>query len=225
MQLRSVILSASFMIAFGAPALAQSDRASLIDFNHGDKRSEGTVAWSTEQVKTPDGRDDLAIRADVDIPNRNMKLTMSLRRNLDPSVPASHLIELNFTTPPDFIDGAGLGTAVAVLMGPKEMSVGDGGLTLWGTLYKMQADGQYVDALSDKPHDICENLAALNDNAWLAIYLNGAKRKPNVFVPAVSDQSLWFSKGEAGQRVFADVFAAWAKRPEAGARSAVCHQS
>ncbi len=225
MQLRSIILSASFLIAFGVPGLAQSNLASLIDFNHGDERSDGTVVWRTEQVKTPDGRDDLAIRADVDIPRRNMKLSMSLRRNLDPTIPASHLIELNFTAPTDFIDGSGLGSAIAMMAEPKEMSVGEGGLTLWGTLYKMQADGQYVDALSDKPHDICENLAALKDNAWLAVYLNGAKRRPNVFLPAVSDQSLWFSKGETGQRVFTDVFAAWEKTPEPGARGAVCHLS
>jgi hypothetical protein len=225
MQLRSIIPCVSFLAAFGMPALAQSNQASLIDFNHGDKRSEGTVVWRTEKVKTPDGRDDLAIRADVEIPGRNMKLSMSLRRNLDPTIPASHLIELSFTTPPDFIDGAGLGSAVAMMAEPKEMSVGDEGLMLWGTLYKMQAEGKYVDALSDKPRDICANLAALMDNAWLAVYLNGAKRKANVFLPAVSDQSLWFSKGETGQQVFTEVFSAWEKTPEPGARGAICHPS
>ena len=112
MQLRSIIFSALFVIAFGLPAFAQSERAALIDFNSGDKRSDGTVVWRTEQVKTSDGRDDLAIRADVEIPGRNLKLTMLLRRNLDPSVPASHLIELhapahvrgNLETPSLFID-------------------------------------------------------------------------------------------------------------------------
>src|ERR1700759_2197843 len=97
MQLRSII-SALFLIAFALPAAAQSEPAALIDFNHGDKRSAGTVAWRTEQVTTPDGHDDLAIRADVDIPGQNLKLTWVLRRNLDSSVPASHLIELTFTT-------------------------------------------------------------------------------------------------------------------------------
>ncbi|WMT71918.1 hypothetical protein [Bradyrhizobium sp. Ash2021] len=222
MQLRSFILSVLFMIAFGLPAIAQSERAALVDFNNGDKRSDGTVAWRTEQVKTSDGRDDLAIRADVDIPGRNLKLTMTLRRNLDPSVPASHLIELTFTVPPDFIDG-GMGDAFFMFLGPKEMSVAGGGLL--GSSFKTRVDGQYVEALSDKPDDICRNLAALNENAWLAVYINGAKRKPGVFRPAVSDQSLWFSKGEAGQRVFDAAFAAWEKTSEAGARSTVCHPS
>jgi hypothetical protein len=63
----------------------------------------------------------------------------------------------------------------------------------------------------------------MNNDAWLAIYLNGAKRKPNVFSPAVSDQSLWFGKGETGQRVFDAVFAAW--EMTAGGRNAACGPS
>jgi hypothetical protein len=177
------------------------------------------VAWRTEQVKTSDGRDDLAVRAVVDIPGPNLKLTMLLRRNLDPSVPASHLIELTFTVPADFIDG-GVGNVFGMWLGPNEMSAtGDG---LLGTTFKTSVDGQYVVALSDKPGDICHNLAALNGNVWLAVYFNGVKPHRR---PAVSDQSLWFSKGEAGQRAFDAVFAAWEKTSEAGARSAVCHPS
>jgi hypothetical protein len=225
MQLRSIIFSALFIIAFGLPAIAQSERAVLIDFNNGDRRSDGTVVWHTEQVKTSDGRDDIAIRADVDIPGRNLKLTMLLRRNLDPSVPASHLIELTFAVPPDFIDG-GMGNVFFMFLEPNEMSVA--GDALMGKTFKTRVDGQYVEWLSDKPADICHNLATLNDNLWLAVYINGAKR-PRVTTlpdyPAVSDQSLWFSKGEAGQRVFDAVFAAWEKTSEAGARSAVCQRA
>jgi hypothetical protein len=80
---------------------------------------------------------------------------------------------------------------------PNEMSVA--GDVLLGMTFKTRVDGQYMEALSDKPGDICHNLAALNDNLWLAVYINGAK--PH-WRPAVSVQSLWFSKGEAGQRAF-----------------------
>jgi hypothetical protein len=222
MQFRSIIFSALFIITFGLPAKAQSERAVLIDFNSGDKRSDGTVVWRTEQVKTSDGREDLAIRADVDIPGRNLKLAMVLRRNLDPSVSASHLIELSFAVSPDFIDG-GMGDVFFMFLGPIEMS---GWLdALSGKTGKTGVDGQYVEWLSDKPGDICHNLTALNDNAWLAVYINGAKRKPGVFRPAVSGQSLWLNKGEAGQRIFDTAFAAWEKTSEAGARGAVCHPS
>lgn len=223
MQLRTIIFSALFTIGSWFPAFAQSESASLIDFNNGDKRSAGTVVWRTEKVKHSDGRDDLAIRADVDIPGPQLKLTMLLRRNLDPTMPASHLIELSFTAPADFIDGGGLGNALGVMLAPNEMS--GRGLLLLGRSHKGRLEGEYVHELSDKPVDICENLAAMSTNAWLAVYLNGAKRKPNVFRPAITDQSLWFSKGETGRRAFDDVFAAWEKTPQVGARSAVCHPS
>lgn len=220
MQIRSLLLAASFTVVLVSPALAQSEQASLVDFNHGDERSDGTVQWRTEIVKTPDGRDDLAIRADVEVPNRNMNLKLLLRRNLDPSVPASHLIEMTFKTPPDFIDGGALQNAFAVSLEPKEMSAS--GDTLLGTSYKMTTDGEYVEALSNKPADICKNLAVLTSNVWLEVLLNGAKRKPNVFLP-VADQTLWFSKGKTGQLVFDAVFAAWDKTP--GLKGAVCQPS
>jgi hypothetical protein len=210
------------MITSGLPVLAQSERAALIDFNNGDKRADGTVVWRTEQVRTFDGRDDLAIRADVDIPSRDLKMTMLLRRNLDPSLPASHLIELTFIVPPDFIDG-GIGNVFGTVLAPNEMSTT--GAMLLGTTFKTGVDREFVNALSDKAVDICKNLAALNDNAWLAVYFDGAKRKPGARLGAVSDQSLWFSKGEAGQRTFDDVFAAWQKSSDVGARDAACHPS
>jgi hypothetical protein len=97
MTLRSIFLSAFFMIAFGAPAFAQSGSAALIDFNSSDSRSTGTVVWHTEQVKTSDGHDDLAIRADVDIPGPKLRMTMLIRRNLDQSIRASHLTEMAFS--------------------------------------------------------------------------------------------------------------------------------
>jgi hypothetical protein len=219
MQLRPIIFSALFIIASGLPGIAQSEPAALVDFKNGDKRSEGTVVWRTEEVKTPDGRNDLAIRADIDIPGHNLKLTMLLRRNLDPSVPASHLIELTFTVPPGFIDG-GMGNAFGIALGPNEMS----GATrmLLGSIFNTTVDGFYLEGLSDTPVDICHNLALLSDNPWLSVGFNGAKPRRH---PGLPEQSLWFSKGETGQRAFDAVFAAWEKTPEAGAKTAVCHPS
>ena len=84
--------------------------------------------------------------------------------------------------------------ASTLQLAPTEMS---GSLTgLLGTVFKKNVDGQFVNALSDTPIDRCKNLAAFNDNAWVAVII-GVKRKPNVFRPAVSDQSLWLSKGGA----------------------------
>src|SRR5262249_12640974 len=39
---------------------------------------------------------DVAIRADVEIPERKLAMTWSLRRNTDPGLPASHTVEIMF---------------------------------------------------------------------------------------------------------------------------------
>ena len=50
----------------------------------------------------PDQPPELAIRADVEIPDRKIAMTWSLRRNTDASLPASHTIEIMFKLPTDF---------------------------------------------------------------------------------------------------------------------------
>jgi hypothetical protein len=221
MKFRSIVFYTLFTIAFALPTIAHSETASLVDFNDADKRSEGTVTWRTEQVKTPDGGDDLAIRADVDIPGPGLKLKMVLRRNFDPATPASHVIELSFTVPPTLMDGS-LSMVHPVMMVPAEMSIR--GKPVWGPVYKTNVDGLFLQALSVKPEEICENLAALNNYAWLTVYVDGAKRKPKVFGP-IADQTLWISKGESGQQVFDAVFAAWEKAPGPAERTVVCQPS
>ena len=57
------------------------------------------------------------MRADVEIPERHMRMTWSLRRNTDKALPASHTIEIMFTLPADFAEG-GIGNVPGVLMKP-----------------------------------------------------------------------------------------------------------
>jgi hypothetical protein len=131
------------------------------------------------------------------------------------------VIELSFTVPPTLMDGSISNAFVS--MAPAEMS--GKGKVLLGNTYKPRADGMILNAFSVEPAEICQSLAALNESAWLAVYINGAKRKPNVFGPAISDQSLWISKGESGQQVFDAVFAAWEKTPAPAERTTVCQPS
>ena len=46
------------------------------------KEYVGSVVWRTEQVKAVGGqKPDLAVRADIDIPARRLKMTIAFRRN------------------------------------------------------------------------------------------------------------------------------------------------
>ena len=63
------------------------------------------------------------MRADIEIPDRKFKMTMSFRRNTDTSLPASHTAELTFMLPQDFA-GGGVGNVPGVLMKSNEQARG-----------------------------------------------------------------------------------------------------
>jgi hypothetical protein len=65
------------------------------------RQSIGSVTWRTELVKATGKPDELIADADVDIPSRGLRMTMSFKRNLDPILPASHEIRLAFQVSTD----------------------------------------------------------------------------------------------------------------------------
>ena len=66
------------------------------------KRFIGTVLWRTETRPRRRGvRPSSAVRADVEVPERKINVTLSFRRNTDESLPASHTIEIVFNLPAD----------------------------------------------------------------------------------------------------------------------------
>src|SRR5438105_1912052 len=77
-----------------------AQRVVLYDEDPSDPKGKqyvGSVIWRTEQIKASAGQKaDIAVRADVDIPDRKFKMTISFRRNTDSSLPASHTAELTF---------------------------------------------------------------------------------------------------------------------------------
>ena len=53
------------------------------------KQYVGSVIWRTEPIKASGNqKPDIAVRADIEIPDRKFKMTMSFRRNTDTSLPA-----------------------------------------------------------------------------------------------------------------------------------------
>ena len=54
----------------------------------------GQVVWRTENVAGPNGTTDIAVRADIDIPDRKFKSTLTIRRNNDTALPALSLIHI-----------------------------------------------------------------------------------------------------------------------------------
>jgi hypothetical protein len=181
------------------PALAQ--RVVLYEedpANPQGKQYVGSAVWRTETVSPGSGlAPELQIRADVTIPDRNMTLTWSLRRNTDQALPASHTIEIIFNLPADFA-GGGIANVPGVLMKESEQARG---VPLAGLAVKV-TNGFFLIGLSAVDADVQRNLQLLKDRSWFdipVVYNNGGRA------------ILALEKGPPGNRAFADAFAAWGK--------------
>jgi len=76
----------------------------------------GSAVWRTEEgPPRPGQKPNIAARADIEIPAMNISIRWSLRRNDDKQLPASHLVEIVFTLPPDFPHG-GISNAPGILI-------------------------------------------------------------------------------------------------------------
>ncbi|WP_457092051.1 histidine kinase [Microvirga sp. P5_D2] len=63
------------------------------------KAQVGRVTWRLEDVNPGQGQPlEKAVTANIDIPDAGLTMKMVLRRNLDTTLPASHTVELTFTT-------------------------------------------------------------------------------------------------------------------------------
>src|SRR5262249_15264113 len=99
------------------------------------KRFVGSAIWRTETVTPAPGQPpELAIRADVEVPERKLAVTWSLRRNTDKGLPATHTVEIMFKLPSDFPSG-GISNVPGILMKQAESTRGVplAGLAVKGT--------------------------------------------------------------------------------------------
>src|SRR5262245_27618133 len=84
----------------------------------------GSAIWRTEMVPPGPGQPpDLAIHADVEVPERKLAMTWELRRNIDKGLPASHTVEIMFKLPGDF-PGGGISSVPGLLVKQAERTRG-----------------------------------------------------------------------------------------------------
>jgi len=182
-----------------APAINAAQKAILYEEDANDpqgKRYVGSVLWRTETVSPGPGlAPELAIRADVEVPERRIRMTWSLRRNADKTLPASHTIEIMFNVPADFA-GGGIANVPGVLMKSGELTRGT---PLAGLAVKVTA-GYFLIGLSATEAEKQRNLQLLKERPWfdIPVIYNDGKRA-----------ILGIEKGPAGERVFEDALRAW----------------
>lgn len=159
------------------------------------RRYVGSAVWRTESVAGPSQQPEIAVRADVEIPERRITMTLTLRRNSDQNLPASHTIEIMFNLPADFPFG-GIANVPGILMKQAEATRG---APLAGLAVKVTS-GFFLVGLSATESDQQRNIQLLKERGWFdipVVYNNGRRA------------ILAIEKGNPGDKAFADAFGAW----------------
>ena len=145
----------------------------------------------------PDLPSDLVeVRADIEIPERRIKMVFFIRRDFDQVQQAtSHFIEIMFYLPDKFPFG-GIANVPGVLMKQAEQTRGS---PLGGTADKVTANYFFIGLSAVKP-DMQRNIQLLKERGWFDIpivYNNGRRA------------ILTIEKGTSGERVFQEAFKIW----------------
>lgn len=160
---------------------------------------QGNIVWSLVQ-ESPGG--DLppepAIRAEAAIPGKDLQLRMTIRRNGDPTLPASHIIELIFLTPENF-DGGVIDNVLRMTMKETEESTGRPILGLPAKI----GDGFFLIALADTGPEMEANMQLFRNMKWIDVpIVYGSGRRALVTM----------ERGIPGDRVFEEAMRAWAAK-------------
>ena len=176
-----------------------AQRVVLYDEDPSDPKGKqyvGSVVWRTEPIKASGNQKaDIAVRADIEIPDRKFKMTISFRRNTDSSLPASHTAELTFILPQDF-SGGGVSNVPGILMKSNEQARGT---PLAGLAVKV-TDGFFLVGLSNVDADRARNVQLLKERSWFDVPLVYTNQRRAIIA---------VEKGAPGERAFNDAFAAW----------------
>jgi len=176
-----------------------AQRVVLYDEDPSDPKGKqyvGSVIWRTEPIKASGNQKaDTAVRADIEIPDRKFKMTVSFRRNTDTSLPASHTAELTFILPQDF-SGGGVSNVPGILMKSNEQARGT---PLAGLAVKV-TDGFFLVGLSNVDADRTRNLQLLKERSWFDVPLVYVNQRRAIIA---------IEKGAPGERAFNEAFAAW----------------
>jgi hypothetical protein len=158
---------------------------------------DGTVVWSQgEDSPGGDAKAEPVIRAQLNAPSNGLTAQVTIRRNADRSLPASHLVEIVFALPPTF-EGGNIDSVQRVAMKRTEQDRGD---PLIAVPAKITEDFHMI-ALNDFPDAIIRNTELLKTRDWIDIpitYRNGRRAL------------ITLEKGASGAEVFNNVMNAWA---------------
>ncbi len=134
---------------------------------------EGGVVWDMREEKDEKGQSQAVVQGTVTVPGRNLTALVTFKRNTDPSLPASHLVEIVFSVPADF-EGGAIESVQRISMKSTEQ---DRGNVLIAVPARITDDFHMI-ALNDFPDARATNLELLRSRNWIDIpvtYRNGRR--------------------------------------------------
>ncbi|MGL4286983.1 MAG: hypothetical protein ACRCVA_11600 [Phreatobacter sp.] len=181
-------------------SLVVAQRAALFEETPGNQAGtlmQGSVVWRTQTVSVGRGQPpDLVLMGEVTIPERRMTVTLTIRRNLDETLPATHTIEVVFALPRDFQFG-GVAEVPGVLMKPSEQARG---VPLVGQAVRVTNGFFFIGLSAALDTDKASNIEALRSRAFIDIPMRYDSGRRAI---------LTIEKGVAGDRAFEEALSAW----------------
>jgi hypothetical protein len=156
---------------------------------------EGNVAWSLQSEADADGKSSPTVQGQLSIPGRGLSALITFKRNTDPSLPASHLVEIVFSVSPGF-EGGAIDSVQRIAMKSTEQ---DRGNALIAVPAKITDDFHMI-ALNDFPDALKTNLELMRTRDWIDIpvsYRNGRRAL------------LTMQKGPEGKAAFETALREW----------------
>jgi len=183
--------------ADGTPAAAAGSQSLLLEASQdgttGAVPFSGTVEWS-------EGKDEMGqptLVGKASIPARNLGVSVLIRKNSDPTLPASHLMEINFTVNDSFIGGSIAGLP-GVLLKNEELVQGT---PLVGASARVVGNS-FLFALSSSPADEATNRDLLTSRKWIDLAIIYATGKKAIIT---------LEKDDKAEQLFTQVFDEWSK--------------
>jgi hypothetical protein len=189
---RDIDLSALFALP---DALASSQRATLVETGASNAPPVvGKATWQLRTDSSESGKSAALVVLDVQIPERQIALTMSISREAEGGG-MSHMFELQFARP-EALPFGGISTVPKIVMKTSETDLGD---DLIGTSIPV-GGGTYLFGLLGTQDALSRNVQALKSRPWFGILINFAQGQKQI---------LNIEKGAAGQKAINDALAKW----------------
>jgi hypothetical protein len=160
------------------------------------KAQVGRVTWRLENVNPGQGQPlERAVIANVEVPDAGISMRMVLRRNLDTTLPASHTVELTFTTREG--DTARVIRDVGLLQFKSEEAAR--GTPVAGLPVPVR-ENLFLIGLSNLQADVARNTQLFVRRNWIDLPVRMASGQRAI---------LSFEKGGSGEQIINDAFSQW----------------